>query len=146
MTYTVLPLYKSLCQDSEKQLKMFMHQWSEYCLEAISDNYSSLDNVLSSVEKDCDDLCALAVALVDRCSNYGDRLRDLIVSLEIQREVLQKEVEELQVRQRSERGKVQEEAQNTRTHHMNQAKALFTTRSQQQPMKQQILKAFGGIW
>ncbi|RYH08605.1 hypothetical protein EON65_40735 [archaeon] len=135
-----------MCEETEKQLKIFMNQWSDYCVDSCADGYHTLLGSLIDIEKNSQDLLGSAQAMLDRASMSNDRLKDAITNLEGQHNAVQRDVQDMHNRMLAERDKLQEDMKKLRSHYLSQTKSLVSVKGVQQPIKEQMLKAFGGIW
>eukprot|EP01031_Cornospumella_fuschlensis_P027610 gene27610-33343_t len=105
-----MKLVTTLCEETEKQLKLFINQWIEYCFDTCTDSYHPLLGNLAEVEKNSQEL-------------------------------------DMHNRILAERDKLQDDMRKLRSHYLSQAKSLVSVSAKgvQQPVKEQMLKAFGGI-
>lgn len=123
-----------------------MTQWSDYCLDSCADGYQSLLASLTDVEKNSQDLLGSAQAMLDRASMSSDRLKDTINNLESQHDAVQRDIQDMHNRMLAEREKLQDDVRKLRSHYQSQTRSLVSVKGVQQPIKEQMLKAFGGIW
>lgn len=115
-------------------------------MDSCADGYHTLLGSLIDIEKNSQDLLGSAQAMLDRASMSNDRLKDAITNLEGQHNAVQRDVQDMHNRMLAERDKLQEDMKKLRSHYLSQTKSLVSVKGVQQPIKEQMLKAFGGIW
>ena len=86
--------------------------------------------------------------MLDKSSASNDRFKGVIANMESQYNAVQRDAQDMHNRILAERDKLQNDMRKLRSHYLSQAKSLVSVSAKgvQQPVKEQMLKAFGGIW
>eukprot|EP01031_Cornospumella_fuschlensis_P028688 gene28688-34634_t len=121
-----MKLVTTLCEETEKQLKLFINQWIEYCFDTCTDSYLPLLGNLAEVEKNSQELVSSAQLMLDKSSASNDRFKGVIANMESQYNAVQRDAQDMHNRILAERDKLQNDMRKLRSHYLSQAKSLVS--------------------